>query len=53
MKRKGLNMRFLWLVLLKLRHKLQREFVMNCIFLKAMKKIINEEIKLKSKVHMS
>ena len=50
MHRKGLNMRFEWIVLTKLRVNFYRELVMIDILLRIMRKIINEEIKLKSKV---
>lgn len=48
MHRKGLNMRFEWFVLAKLRQIPQRELVMCDILLRVMRKIINEEVKLKS-----
>ena len=50
MHRKGLNMRFEWVVLSKLRINHFREMVMIDILLRVMRKIINEEVKLKSTV---
>lgn len=50
MHRKGLNLRFEWLLLTKLRHSQCRELVMAHILMRAMKKIINEEVKLKAQV---
>lgn len=50
MHRKGLNMRFEWIVLAKLRINQFREIVMIDILLRTMRKIVNEETKLKSKV---
>ncbi len=50
MHRKGLNMRFLWVVLAKLRVNFYRELVMVDILLRTMRKIVNEEVKLKSKI---
>ncbi len=48
MHRKGLNMRFSWFVLVKLRLNCSRELVMTDILLRIMRKIINEEIKTRS-----
>ena len=48
--RKGLNLRFEWILLSKLQNNQNRELVMIHILLRIMKKIINEEIKLKSHV---
>ena len=50
MHRKGLNMRFEWVLLAKLKVKQYRDLVMIDIMLRVMRKIINEEIRLKSKV---
>jgi hypothetical protein len=50
MHRKGLNMRFLWIVLAKLRVNQYRDMIMIDILIRVMRRIINEEIKLKSKV---
>jgi hypothetical protein len=48
--RKGLNLRFEWILLSKLKSGFHRELVMIHILLRTMKKIINEEIKLKAQV---
>ena len=50
MHRKGLNLRFEWIVLVKMRLIQAREIVMVDILIRTMRKIINEEIKIKSKV---
>lgn len=50
MHRKGLNLRFIWLVLAKLTNKKARELVMIVIMLRIMKKVVNQKIKLKSYV---
>lgn len=43
-------MRFEWALLVKLRNNLYREMIMIDILLRVMRKIINEEIKIKSKI---
>jgi hypothetical protein len=48
MHRKGLNRRFNWIILSKLRQNWQRELLMIDILMRVMRKIINEEIKIKS-----
>lgn len=48
MHRKGLNMRFSWLVLSKLRSNQARELVMADILLRVMRKIVNEDLKARS-----
>ena len=48
--RKGLNLRFEWLLLAKLKSNFHRELVMIHILVRTMKRIINEEIKLKAQV---
>jgi hypothetical protein len=48
MHRKGLNRRFNWIILAKLRQNWQRELLMIDILMRVMRKIINEEIKIKS-----
>ena len=53
MHRKGLNLRFLWIILAKLRINHYRDMIMIEILLRVMRKILNEEIKLKSKVSLS
>jgi len=50
MHRKGLNLRFEWIVLAKLRVNQYRELVMVDILIRVMRRIINEEIKIKSKI---
>lgn len=50
MHRKGLNMRFEWIILAKLRVHACRELVMIDILLRTMRKVVNEEIKIKSKI---
>jgi hypothetical protein len=48
MHRKGLNLTMSWAVLAKLRINQQREIVMIDILVRAMRKIVNEEVKMKS-----
>lgn len=48
MHRKGLNMRLEWVALAKLRYNQNREMVMIDILIRVMRRIINEEVKLKS-----
>lgn len=48
--RKGLNLRFEWLLLAKLKTPFHRELVMVHILVRTIKKILHEEIKLKSQV---
>lgn len=50
MHRKGLNLRFEWLLLSKVKSKFNRELIMVHILLRIIKKINNEEMKLKSQV---
>jgi len=50
MHRKGLNMRFAWVVLSKLRLQFSRELVMTNILLRVLRKVVNEEIKIKSQM---
>ena len=50
MHRKGLNLRFLWSILPKLRWNHSRDIVMIEILMKAMRKIVNEEIRNRSVV---
>ena len=50
MHRKGLNLRFQWILLAKLKSNFKRQLVMIHILVRIMKKIINEEIKLKAQV---
>jgi hypothetical protein len=46
--RKGLNLRFEWILLTKLKNIFNRELVMIHILVRTMKKIINEEVKIKA-----
>ena len=48
MHRKGLNLRFQWLLLAKVRSQPHRELLMIHILVRCMKKIIAEEVKLKA-----
>lgn len=48
--RKGLNLRFQWLLLTKLKSNFHRELTMIHILVRIIKKIVNEEVKLKSQV---
>lgn len=47
MHRKGLNMRFAWPLLAKVRYHKSRQLIMVVILLRVMRKIVNEEVKLK------
>lgn len=46
--RKGLNLRFLWPVLVKLRQNSQRDQLMIEILIRVIRRIVNEELKLKA-----
>lgn len=48
--RKGLNLRFEWLLLSKVKSNFHRELIMIHILVRTMKKIINEEVKIKAQV---
>lgn len=48
--RKGLNLRFEWLLLTKVKSTFHRELIMIHILVRTMKKIINEEVKIKAQV---
>jgi hypothetical protein len=48
MHRKGLNMRFSWILLTKVKLKFSRDLIMIDILCRTMRKVINEEIKLKA-----
>lgn len=48
MHRKGLNLRFMWILLTKLKLKSARDLVMAAILVRIMRKIVNEEVKLGS-----
>lgn len=46
--RKGLNLRFEWLLLTKLKSAFHRELTMVHILVRVIKKVVNEELKLKA-----
>ena len=46
--RKGLNLRFQWILLTKLKSNFHRELVMIHILVRVIKKVLNEELKIKS-----
>jgi hypothetical protein len=48
--RKGLNLRFEWMLLSKVKSTFHRELIMIHILVRTMKKIINEEVKIKAQV---
>jgi hypothetical protein len=48
MHRKGLNLRFLWALLTKVKLKMSRDLIMASILIRTMRKIINEEVKIGS-----
>jgi len=48
--RKGLNLRFEWALLSKVKSTFHRELIMIHILVRTMKKIINEEVKIKAQV---
>lgn len=48
--RKGLNLRFEWLLLTRLKTAAQRELTMVHILVRIIKKVVNEELKLKAQV---
>ena len=48
MHRKGLNMRFCWLLLSKVKLMFSRELIMIDLLCRTMRKVINEEMKLKT-----
>jgi len=50
MHRKGLNLRFAWAVLVKLRLQKAREMVMTDLLLRVLRKVVNEEVKIRAKV---
>ena len=50
MHRKGLNMRFLWVLLTKVRLKQARDVIMAAILVRCMRRIVNEEVKLGSSI---
>ena len=48
MHRKGLNLRFLWVLLTKVKLKQSRDLIMAAILVRTMRRIINEEVKIGS-----
>lgn len=48
MHRKGLNLRFLWVLLTKVKLKHSRELIMAAILMRTMRKVVNEEVKIGS-----
>ena len=48
MHRKGLNMRFAWLLLCKVKLNFSRDIIMIDLLVRTMRKIVNEEVKLKT-----
>ena len=50
MHRKGLNMRFAWILLCKTKLISSRDIIMIDLLCRVMKKVVNEEIKLKSQI---
>ena len=50
MHRKGLNLRFLWAILPKLRQNSLRDLIMMEILLRVMRRLINEETKNKCRM---
>ena len=50
MHRKGLNLRFLWVLLTKVKLKHSRELIMAAILMRTMRKIVNEEVKIGSSI---
>ena len=48
MHRKGLNLRFLWVLLTKVKLKQSRDLIMVAILVRTMRRIINEEVKIGS-----
>jgi len=50
MHRRGLNLRFLWVLLTKVKLKQARELVMTAILVRVMRRIVNEEVKIGSSI---
>lgn len=50
MHRKGLNLRFLWVLLTKVKLKQARDLIMVSILIRVMRKIVNEEVKIGSRI---
>ena len=50
MHRKGLNLRFLWVLLTKVKLKFSRDLIMIAILIRVMRRIVNEEVKIGSSI---
>lgn len=50
MHRKGLNLRFMWVLLTKVKLNRSRELIMVAILLRTMRKVVNEEVKIGSSI---
>ena len=50
MHRKGLNLRFLWILLTKVKLKHSRDLIMIAIIIRTMRRIVNEEVKIGSSI---
>lgn len=48
--RKGLNIRFLWILLTKVKLKQSRDIIMIAILVRVMRRIVNEEVKIGCKI---
>ena len=53
MQRKGLSMRFLWVLLTKVKLKQARDLIMAAIIVRTMRRIVNEEVKIGSTIKKS
>lgn len=53
MHRKGLNLRFLWILLTKVKLQFTRDLIMASILVRTMRRIIHEEIKIRSTKRLS
>ena len=50
MHRKGLNLRFLWVLLVKVKLKHSRDLIKAAILIRTMRKIVDEEVKIGSTI---
>ena len=48
--RKGLNVRFLWVLLTKVKLRQSRDLIMIAILIRVMRRVINEEVKIGSSI---
>ena len=53
MHRKGLNLRFLWVLLVKVKLKHSRDLIKAAILIRTMRKIVSEEVKIGSTIKQS